>query len=318
MFGIVEKLYGIQVQRREGVPVWHPDVRYYEVHDADGLLLGAFYADWFPRETKRDGAWMDGFITGVDAPDRFEPHVGCVCGNLTPPLGDKPALLTHREVETIFHEFGHLLHHVLSRVEVKSLAGTSVAWDFVELPSQIMENWCWEREALDMFARHYQTGDPIPEDLFRKMVAARTYRSANGQMRQLGFGFVDLKLHREYDPARDGDVCRYARDILQQFNPAQLPQDYSMIAAFTHLFASPVGYGAGYYSYKWAEVLDADAFSRFRIEGIFSREAGGAFRETILSKGDSDDPAELYRRFMGRDPDPNALLVRSGLLPAAS
>jgi oligopeptidase A len=313
MFAIVEKLYGIQVWPRAGVPVWHPDVRYYEVRDGDGLLLGAFYADWFPRETKRDGAWMDGFITGVDTPERFEPHVGCVCGNLTPPLGDKPALLTHREVETIFHEFGHLLHHVLSRVEVKSLAGTAVAWDFVELPSQIMENWCWEREALDMFARHYQTNAPIPEDLFRKMVGARTYRGANAQMRQLGFGFVDLKLHREYSPARDGDVCRYARTILQQFNPAVLPEDYAMIAAFTHLFASPVGYGAGYYSYKWAEVLDADAFTRFRTEGIFSREAGGAFRENILSKGDSADPAELYRRFMGRDPDPNALLTRSGL-----
>jgi oligopeptidase A len=313
MFDIVEKLYGIQVRGRERMPVWHPDVRYYEVHDGDGLLLGAFYADWFPRETKRDGAWMDGFITGVDTPDRFEPHVGCVCGNLTPPVGDTPALLTHREVETIFHEFGHLLHHVLSRVEVKSLAGTAVAWDFVELPSQIMENWCWEREALDMFARHYQTGAAIPEDLFRKMVAARTYRGANMQMRQLGFGFVDLKLHRDYDPARDGDVCRYARAVLQQFNPAALPEDYGMIAAFTHLFASPVGYGAGYYSYKWAEVLDADAFTRFRMEGIFSSEAGGAFRENILSKGDSADPAELYRRFMGRDPDPNALLERSGL-----
>jgi len=315
MFEIVEKLYGIQVRPRDGVPVWHPDVRYYEVLDG-GLLLGAFYADWFPRETKRDGAWMDGFITGVDKGSHFEPHVGCVCGNLTPPLGDKPALLTHREVETIFHEFGHLLHHVLSRVEVKSLAGTAVAWDFVELPSQIMENWCWEREALDMFARHYRTGAAIPEDLFRKMVGARTYRGANAQMRQLGFGFVDLKLHRDYDPARDGDVCRYARSILQQFNPATLPEDYSMIAAFTHLFASPVGYGAGYYSYKWAEVLDADAFTRFRTEGIFSREAGGAFRENILSQGDSADPAELYRRFMGRDPDPNALLQRSGLAVA--
>jgi oligopeptidase A len=313
MFAIVEKLYGIQVRSRSDVPVWHPDVRYYEVHDSDNLLLGAFYADWFPRETKRDGAWMDGFITGVDTPERFEPHVGCVCGNLTPPIGDKPALLTHREVETIFHEFGHLLHHVLSRVEVKSLAGTAVAWDFVELPSQIMENWCWEREALDMFARHYQTDAPIPEDLFRKMVDARTYRGANVQMRQLGFGFVDLKLHREYDPARDGDVFRYARAILQQFNPAPLPEDYAMIAAFTHLFASPVGYGAGYYSYKWAEVLDADAFTRFRNEGIFSREAGSAFRKYILSKGDSADPADLYRMFMGRDPDPNALLARSGL-----
>jgi oligopeptidase A len=314
MFAIVEKLYGIQVRARQGVPVWHPDVRYYEVHDSDGVLLGAFYADWFPRETKRDGAWMDGFITGVDAPGRFEPHVGCMCGNMTPPLGDKPALLTHREVETIFHEFGHLLHHVLSRVEVRSLAGTAVAWDFVELPSQIMENWCWEREALDVFARHYETGAPIPEDLFQKMVKARTYRGANMQMRQLGFGFVDLKLHRDYDPARDGDVCAYARAILQQFSAATLPQDYAMIAAFTHLFASPVGYGAGYYSYKWAEVLDADAFTRFRKEGIFSREAGGAFRDNILSKGDSADPADLYRQFMGRDPDPDALLARSGLL----
>jgi oligopeptidase A len=316
MFSIVEKLYGISVRPVRGTPVWHPDVRYYQVHDSDGSLLGAFYADWFPRETKRDGAWMDGFITGVDTPDRFEPHVGCVCGNLTPPIGDKPALLTHREVETIFHEFGHLLHHVLSQVEVKSLAGTAVAWDFVELPSQIMENWCWEREALDMFARHYQTGAPIPEDLYRKMTGARTYRGANAQMRQLGFGFVDLRLHREYKPApgRDGaGVCRFAKDTLQQFNPAALPEDYAMIASFTHLFASPVGYGAGYYSYKWAEVLDADAFTRFRLEGIFSREAGVAFRENILSKGDSEDPAELYRRFMGRDPDPNALLTRSGL-----
>jgi oligopeptidase A len=314
MFAIVERLFGIQVKLREGIPVWHPDVRYYEVHDRDGLLLGAFYADWYPRENKRDGAWMEAFITGVDAPDRFEPHVGCVCGNLTPPIGDKPALLTHREVETIFHEFGHLLHHVLSRVEVRSLAGTAVAWDFVELPSQIMENWCWERQALDLFARHYQTGEAIPEELFQKMVRARTYRSANAQMRQIGFGFVDLKLHREYDPARDGDVVVYARNTLQPFAPVPFTENYAMIAGFTHLFGSPVGYGAGYYSYKWAEVLDADAFTRFRDEGIFSPAAGAAFRESILSKGDSEDPAELYRKFMGRDPDPDALLWRSGLI----
>ena len=272
------------------------------------------------REAKRDGAWMEGFITGslvasdTASGNRFDPHLGCICGNLTPPIGDKPALLTHREVETIFHEFGHLLHHVLSRVEVRSLAGTSVAWDFVELPSQIMENWCWEREALDLFARHYETGEAIPEDLFQKMVRARTYRGANVQMRQLGFGFVDLKLHREYDPARDGDVVTYARDVLQPFAAAKFPANYAMIAAFTHLFSSPVGYGAGYYSYKWAEVLDADAFTRFRDEGIFSPKAGAAFREYILSKGDSEDPAELYRKFMGRDPDPDALLLRSGLV----
>jgi oligopeptidase A len=314
MFGIVERLYGIQVKRREGVPVWHPDVRHYEVRDGDARLLGAFYADWYPRESKRDGAWMEGFITGIDTPGHFEPHSGTVCGNLTPPIGDKPALLTHREVETIFHEFGHLLHHVLSRVEVRSLAGTSVAWDFVELPSQIMENWCWERPALDLFARHYQTGAAIPEDLFQKMVRARTYRGANAQMRQLGFGFVDLRLHRDYNPAHDGDVIEYARRILQPFSAAEFPANYAMIAGFTHLFASPVGYGAAYYSYKWAEVLDADAFTRFRDEGIFSPEVGAAFRTHILSKGDSEDPAELYRRFMGRDPDPDALLVRSGLV----
>ncbi len=314
MFGIVERLYGIQVKQRRDVPVWHADVRYYEVREKDGQLIGAFYADWYPRETKRDGAWMEAFITGVDAPGHYEPHAGCVCGNLTPPIGDKPALLTHREVETIFHEFGHLLHHVLSRVEVRSLAGTAVAWDFVELPSQIMENWCWEREALDLFARHYQTGEAIPEDLFQKMVRARTYRGANMQMRQLGFGFTDLKLHRDYTPARDGDVILYARNLLQPFSAATFPPNYAMIAGFTHLFASPVGYGAGYYSYKWAEVLDADAFTRFRDEGIFSPEAGADFRKYILSKGDSEDPAELYRQFMGRDPDPDALLLRSGLI----
>jgi oligopeptidase A len=314
MFQIVERLYGIRVKRVEGVPLWHKDVRYYEVHDRDDVLLGAFYADWFPRESKRDGAWMEGFITGSYLGGKYEPHLGCICGNLTPPIGNKRALLTHREVETIFHEFGHLLHHVLSRVEVRSLSGTSVAWDFVELPSQIMENWCWEREALDLFARHYETGDPIPEDLFRKMVRARTYRGANQQMRQLGFGFVDLKLHREYSPERDGAVLAYARNVIQQFAPAPLPQDYAMIAGFTHLFSSPVGYGAGYYSYKWAEVLDADAFTRFRDEGIFNPRAGAAFREHILSKGDSEDPADLYRKFMGREPDPDALLVRSGLV----
>jgi oligopeptidase A len=316
MFETVERLFGVTVTEKRDVPVWHPDVKYYEIRDETKLLLGAFYADWFPREDKRGGAWMDSFLTGVDAKDRFEPHLGAICGNLTAPIGDQPALLTHREVETIFHEFGHLLHHCLSRVEVKSLAGTNVAWDFVELPSQIMENWCWEREALDLFARHYETGEPIPEELFEKMVRARNFRSANGQMRQLGFGIVDLSLHTEYDPERNGDVIVYARNIMQQFAAADLPPDYSMIASFTHLFASPIGYGAGYYSYKWAEVLDADAFTRFQKEGVFSRATGMSFRENILSKGNSQDPAELYRGFMGRDPDPDALLRRSGLFTA--
>jgi oligopeptidase A len=313
MFDIVRRLYGIGVTERHGVAVWDPEVKYYEIRDESGEMLGAFYADWFPRENKRGGAWMDAFITGVDLGNRFTPHAGLICGNMTTPVAGRPALLTHREVETIFHEFGHLLHHSLSRVEVRSLSGTNVAWDFVELPSQIMENWCWEREALDLFARHYKTGAAIPEDLFQKMRRARRFRAANTQMRQLGFGYIDLALHREYSPERDGGVMEYARQVGQKFAPAELPREYNMIAGFTHLFASPVGYGAGYYSYKWAEVLDADAFTRFRDEGIFSRDTGLQFRRMILSKGDSEDPAELYRSFMGRDPDPNALLERSGL-----
>jgi oligopeptidase A len=177
-----------------------------------------------------------------------------------------------------------------------------------------MENWCWEREALDLFARHYSTGETIPGGLFEKMQRARNFRAANAQMRQLGFGFVDLALHREYSARSHGNVLDYARGILQEFSPAKLPEHYGMIASFTHLFASPVGYGAGYYSYKWAEVLDADAFTMFQTRGIFSRDVGSRFRENILSRGDSADPAELYRTFMGRDPDPNALLERSGLL----
>ena len=313
MFDIFSRVLGIKVTYEPDVPGWDAQVKYYRVNDAaSGLLLGGFYTDWFPRENKRGGAWMDSLVTGN--PDAGSPHIGLMCGNLTPPIGETPALLTHREVETIFHEFGHLLHHVLSRVPVRGLCGTNVPWDFVELPSQIMENWCMEREALNLFARHFQTGDPIPEDLFQKMMRARNFRSANGQMRQLGFGTVDLKLHREFDPSSNGDVMAFAREILAQFTPATLPPHYGMIASFTHLFSSPIAYGAGYYSYKWAEVLDADAFSRFRHEGIFNEKTGAAYRANILEKGDSEDPSQLYRHFMGRDPDANALLERLGLL----
>jgi oligopeptidase A len=313
MFSLASRLFGIRVAPGPAVPVWHPEVKYYEIRDADGELLGGFYTDWHPRDNKRGGAWMDSFITGHWQDGRWIPHVGLICGNLTAPVDGKPALLTHREVETIFHEFGHLLHHCLSRVEVKSLAGTNVAWDFVELPSQIMENWCWERPSLDLFARHFETGDPMPEELFRKMRAARTFRAANAQMRQLGFATVDLALHIDYDPARDGSPVEYANSILREFAPAPLPDDYAMLASFTHLFADPTGYGAGYYSYKWAEVLDADAFTRFQREGVFNEKTGREFRQAILERGDSEEPIVLFRRFMGRDPDPRALLERLGL-----
>ncbi|MCL6544620.1 MAG: M3 family metallopeptidase [Bryobacteraceae bacterium] len=310
MFELASRLYGIRIQKVVGVPAWDPAVEYYEVRDEDGTLLGGFYTDFYPRENKRAGAWSSGLITGGPVDGRFEPHLGGIHGNMTPPVDGKPALLTKREVETVFHEFGHQLHHILGRSPVKGLTG--VAWDFVELPSQIMENWTWERESLDLLARHYQTGERIPEELFQKMLRARNFRAANAQMRQLALGVVDIALHVDYDEARDGDLYTYARKIFQRFTPAPVPDDYAMIASFSHIFSG--GYACGYYSYKWAEVLDADAFTRFQKEGIFNRATGVAFRREILEKGNTEDANVLFRNFMGRDPDPEALFRRSGLI----
>ncbi len=312
LFEICHRVFGIEVREVEGVQTWHPEVKTYEIF-RDNERICRFFTDWHPRENKRGGAWMNSLIRGVRNGNTTEPHLGLMCGNLTPPVGDQPALLTHREVETVFHEFGHLLHLALSSVEARSLIGTQVARDFVELPSQIMENWCWEREALDLFARHYQSGEPIPDELFEKMLRAKNYWAANLGMRQLSFGLLDLSLHVHYTPT-DGDVVSYARQITQPFMPAPLPENYAFVASFAHLFGHPVGYAAGYYSYKWSEVLDADAFSRFKTEGIFNRQTGEDFITHILSKGNSVDPAELFRYFLGRDPDPKALLARSGLL----
>ena len=307
MFEIVEKLYGVSVRPLEGISTWHDDVMTFELSE-DDETLGVFYADLFPREGKQGGAWMCPLLYK----DENQPHVGLICANFTPPV-DGRSLITHREVETLFHEFGHLLHHLLTTAEIHSQAGTNVAWDFVELPSQIMENWCWEREALDLFALHYETGDPLPESLFQQLKQTQTFRMATGQMRQLTFAEIDLKLHRDYQPDHDGEVLAYARKVMGERSPTDLPPTYAMIAAFGHLFSSPTGYAAAYYSYKWAEVLDADAFTRFKEEGLFSPIVGAAFREKLLSRGDSDDPATLFRDFMGRDPDSSALFKRLGL-----
>lgn len=312
LFSTAEALYEIEIVEREAA-TWDPEVKAYSIRERDGTLIAAFYVDLFPRENKRGGAWMNSLISAAYRDEDPRPHLGLFCANVNPPVGEKPALLTHLEVETLFHEFGHLLHHCFSRVTVRSLAGTNVAWDFVELPSQIMENWCWERMGLDLFAAHYETGERIPEALYEKMVRARTYRAANAQMRQLGFSAVDLALHQDYRPDADGDVMAYAREIIQAYSPTTLPDDYAMLAGFSHVFAHPVGYAAGYYSYKWAEVLDADAFTRFKQEGIANPKVGRAFRNTILSKGNSEEPEKLYRDFMGRGPELGPLLERAGL-----
>jgi oligopeptidase A len=324
MFGIASKIFGITItqgdtvdldsiknpQSRPQVDTWHPEVTFYEIHDTETQNhLGSFYADWHPRETKRGGAWMNSLHIG----GLGEPHLGLIIGNMSPPVGDTPALLTHREVETIFHEFGHLLHGLLSHIPVKSLSGTNVAWDFVELPSQIMENFCWERESLDLFARHHITGERIPEDLFQKMLAAKNYMSATVFMRQLALGKIDLELHLHPEKYLGRDLQEVDREILADYRAPFKTQAPSMALRFNHLFSSPTGYAAGYYSYKWAEVLDADAFTRFKKEGILNPETGMSFREHILSKGNSAPPEVLYENFMSRPADPEALLVRAGL-----
>jgi oligopeptidase A len=310
LFDICQRLFGITVTEVENTAVWHPDVRFYEIHDADGTHLASFYADWHPRDNKRAGAWMNSFITGGPQPDgSFRPHLGLIVGNLTEPVSGEEALFTHDEVQTVFHEFGHLLHHSLSQVSEPALAGTNVLWDWVELPSQIMENWTFEREALNLLGRHHETGEEIPEELFNKLKAAQKFAGAHQQMRQLSFGSVDLALHIDFDPQGGDDLLEFGNDVRRNYVARPEMAEDAFLCAFSHIFAG--GYAAGYYSYKWSEVLDADAFTRFQAEGIFNPDTGRAFRQAVLERGNSEDPNLLYREFMGRAPDVAALIRRN-------
>jgi oligopeptidase A len=308
MFALVQKLYGIRVCERKDLPVWHSQVRAFEIAEASGAPLATFYADFFPRESKRSGAWMNQFLVGENG----TPHIGVIVSNITPPNASGKALLLHREVSTLYHEFGHLLHLALAAGPIRRLNGTSVAWDFVELPSQIMENFTWEKDVLKTFAVHHETGEPLPEALFEKMSAARTFAAAAAQMGQLSRGTLDILLHSDYRV--DGDFGApevYGRQIAQRFSMAKVEPEECPVCNFSHVFSG--GYAAGYYSYKWAEVLDADAFTKFKVSGVVSREVGEAFRKTVLSQGNQQPADVLFRNFMGRDPDPASLLRRSGL-----
>ena len=312
LFAVAQRLFGLTITLVDGVETWHPDVQVYAIADAAGQARGRFYLDLYARPHKRGGAWMDGCLARrrQGAAVRL-PSAYLVC-NFTPPVGADPALLTHNEVVTLFHEFGHGLHHLLTTVDYLAVAGIhGVEWDAVELPSQFLENWCWSREALDLLAGHYQTGAPLPEDLYLRMMAARHFQAGILMARQLEFALFDFRLHRDYDPNRGGRVPEVL-DAVRQQTAVILPPPWNRFAnAFTHIFAG--GYAAGYYSYKWAEVLSADAFSAFEEHGVFDAATGARFRENILEAGGSRPALASFVAFRGREPRIEPLLRLSGI-----
>ncbi len=312
LFTIVNRLYGLRIAERAGVDTWHADVRFFDIFDDQGTLRGSFYLDLYARSKKRGGAWMDGCISRRRTTRGTQLPVAYLVCNLTPPVDGEPAQFTHDEVVTLFHEFGHGLHHMLTQVDVIGVSGINgVAWDAVELPSQFMENWCWEREALQLMARHYQTNEPLPEDLYRKMQATRNYQSSMQMIRQLEFSLFDFRMHLEYDPARKHHVQQILDDTRREVSVVIPPEWNRFQHGFSHIFAG--GYAAGYYSYKWAEVLSADAFSLFEETGIFNRDTGRKFLQCILEQGGSQDAMALFKAFRGREPDIEPLLRHNGI-----
>ncbi|MDP3589956.1 MAG: M3 family metallopeptidase, partial [Methylobacter sp.] len=329
LFAIVEKLYGLQIAEISDFDSWHPDVRFFQIHDQAGQLRGQFYLDLYARAKKRGGAWMDDCVSrkrrassqlaggihtipGDKFDDTIQTPVAYLTCNFTPPTGDTPALLTHDEVTTLFHEFGHGLHHMLTQVDHLGVSGINgVEWDAVELPSQFMENWCWEQEALALMSGHYQTDEKLPDVLFDKMIAAKNFQAGMIMVRQLEFSLFDFRMHRDYDPEKGGRIYEILEQVREQVAVVRPPKFNRFAHSFSHIFAG--GYAAGYYSYKWAEVLSSDAFSLFEEKGIFDQETGKAFLTNILEKGGSQNAMELFINFRGRKPTIDALLRHNGI-----
>lgn len=313
LFEVLNRVFGMTVKEREGVDTWHESVRFFDIFDADDQLRGSFYLDLYAREHKRGGAWMDECrVRRINEQGELQTPVAYLTCNFNRPVGDKPALFTHDEVVTLFHEFGHGIHHMLTQVETGAVSGINgVPWDAVELPSQFLENWCWEEEALAFISGHFETGEPLPKEMLEKMLAAKNFQSAMFILRQLEFGLFDFTLHTQFDPEIGPRVLETLAEVKSKV--AVLPSlEWNRFShSFSHIFAG--GYSAGYYSYLWAEVLSADAFSRFEEEGIFNTETGKSFLNNILEMGGSEEPMELFKRFRGREPQIDALLRHAGI-----
>ena len=313
LFTVVNKLYGLTINEISNFDRWHSDVRFFEIYDQDNILRGKFYLDLYARPNKRGGAWMDDCVSRKNGPDGLQTPVAYLTCNFTPPTNDDPALLSHNEVITLFHEFGHGLHHMLTKVDHLSVSGINgVQWDAVELPSQFMENWCWQKPALEIISGHYQTGAPLPESLLEKMLAAKNFQSGMFMIRQLEFSLFDFQIHLNFDPTKSSNIYSTLSAIRDQFSVVTTPAFNRFAHSFSHIFAG--GYAAGYYSYKWAELLSCDAFSRFEDEGIFNPQTGADFLTHILEKGGSIDAMDLFVNFRGREPSIDALLQHNGII----
>ena len=312
LFAVVKKLYGLQITQITDFDTWHPDVSFYQINDAAGNVRGKFYFDLYARAKKRGGAWMDDCVGRKKSAHSLQIPVAYLTCNFTPPTSTEPSLLTHDDVTTLFHEFGHGLQHMMTQVDHLGVSGINgVEWDAVELPSQFMENWCWEKEALALISGHYQTGEVLPEALFNKMLAAKNFQAGMIMVRQLEFSLFDFKIHQDYDPEKGGRIYETLQQVREQVSVVKPPVFNRFAHSFSHIFAG--GYAAGYYSYKWAEVLSSDAFSLFEEKGIFDETTGKAFLTNILETGGTEDAMELFIKFRGRKPTIDALLRHNGI-----